>query len=134
MRNDFMKIATTSERLKVAMEIRQKRQADLAKITGIDKGAISHYLSGSYEPKDKAIHKLARALDVYEMWLWGYDVPMERLEEQKNSDAKIDIASRLYDDSLFFEAVKLLDKLNPEQLKKITELMELFDKESSYEI
>lgn len=130
MANDFIKVATASERIKIAMDNRQKKQADIVKMTGLDKGTISHYIAGDYEPKDKAIHKLAKALDVSEMWLWGYDIPMERTVEQKKSDAQIDIASRLYNDVEFYNAVSLLDKLNPEQFKKITELMELFCKEA----
>lgn len=72
------KVAPTSMRLKEAMELRQKKQIDLVNETGIDKGSISHYLSGRYEPKKEAISKLANFLNVSEMWLWGYDVPMEK--------------------------------------------------------
>ena len=125
---------TTADRLKFAMKIRGVKQVDLSKMTGIHKGSLSNYTSGRYEPKSEAINKLAKALNCSEMWLWGYDVPMERFEEQKKSDAQIDIADRLYNDASFYEAVSLLDKLDPEQFKKITELMQLFCKETSDKI
>ena len=80
---DNKRNSTTPERLREAMAVADKKQADLARETGLDKGAISSYLSGRYEPKSKAIAALARALDVSEMWLWGYNVPKERSAEQK---------------------------------------------------
>ena len=55
-------------------------------------------------------------------------------DDQKISDAKLDIAIRIDEDDVFFEAVQLLDKLNSEQLQKITDLMQLFCKETPNEI
>ena len=65
------------ERLKLALEDKQLRQADLAKRTGIDRSMISSYLSGRYKPSSDNIHKIAVALDISEGWLLGYDVPWE---------------------------------------------------------
>lgn len=78
MENDFVRTATASERIKEAMIIRGKKQIDLVNGTGIDKGSISSYISGRYEPKNEALCKIANVLSVNEMWLWGYDAPMER--------------------------------------------------------
>lgn len=86
MSTKFQQVAPTSERLKEAMTLRGKKQVDLARETGIDKGSISHYLSGRYEPKQEAVNKLAISLGVSEMWLWGYDVPMERQKESSPSE------------------------------------------------
>lgn len=71
------KVATVSERLQVIMEKRDIKQADLARMTGISRGAISNYALGRYEPKSEIIRKLAGALNCSYMWLWGYDVPMD---------------------------------------------------------
>lgn len=70
--------STTPERMKVALAHAKMKQAELCQRTGLDKGAVSSYISGKYEPKSDAINKMAIALNVNEMWLWGYDVPMER--------------------------------------------------------
>ena len=78
---NWSKTSSTSKRLKEAMQIRQMKQADLSRATGLAKGGISNYVTGRYEPKSDVISKLAKALNCSEMWLWGYDVPMER---QKN--------------------------------------------------
>lgn len=72
------RVATSSARLKEAMFRANKTQADLVRETGLSKSTLSRYLSGSFEPKQNAITKLASSLDVSEMWLWGYDVPMEK--------------------------------------------------------
>lgn len=70
-------MSKTSDRLKEAMRIRDMKQVDLLARTGINKGAMSSYLAGRYEPKQKNLHALARALNVSEDWLMGLDVPME---------------------------------------------------------
>ena len=72
----WVKNATTSTRLQKIMEKKNIKQADLARMTGISRGAISNYVLGRYEPKSDIINKLAKALNCSEMWLWGYDVPM----------------------------------------------------------
>ena len=82
--NKWNKIATTPERIKEALKNANMKQVELSNATGLDKGAISCYISGKYEPKSDAINKMAIALNVNEMWLWGYDVPMER--EKKTPD------------------------------------------------
>jgi len=79
------KVTTTASRIKEAMRAAGKKQADLMRETGLDRSAISNYVAGRYEPKQKAINKLAIALDVSEMWLWGYDVPMTRTTTQKRT-------------------------------------------------
>jgi transcriptional regulator with XRE-family HTH domain len=103
--------APVSERLRDAMLEAGKRQADLARETGIDKGALSSYLSGKYEPKQKAIAALSRALGVSEMWLWGYDVPKVRTAEQKKNDTLVDVVSKLRNDPDFFDVVAQLAEL-----------------------
>ena len=76
---NWTKISSTSERLQEAMRSAHMKQADLARATGLSKGGISNYVTGRYEPKSDIISKLAKALGVSEMWLWGYDVPKERV-------------------------------------------------------
>ena len=69
---------TISERLKEALHIRHMKAIELSRLTGIDRGSISCYASGKYEPKQKAIYLMAKALNVSEAWLMGYDVDMFR--------------------------------------------------------
>lgn len=120
---NIKKISTTKERLREAMTAAGKKQVDLVNETGLQKSAISRYLSGEYEPKQDAVYLIARALDVSEMWLWGYDVPMERPPEQKKSDQLAELIDKLRADSDFFEAVVLLSKLSTEQYESVKLLM-----------
>jgi len=99
-------------RLKKAMDAAGKKQADLVRETGLDRGAISSYLSGKYEPKQKAIYKLASALDVSENWLMGYDVPMERSQESKKNDQLAKLIVRLRTDENFYNMVVALDSVS----------------------
>ena len=88
----WKKTSTTSARLQEAMQSAQMKQADLARATGLGKGGISNYVTGRYEPKSDVISKLAKALGVSEMWLWGYDVPKERTENKKSSPTEADLS------------------------------------------
>lgn len=78
--SECKKVATVGARLKEAMQIRGMKQVDLVNITGIAKGTISNYINGKYEPKAPAIVKLAQALNCSEMWVMGFDVPIDRYE------------------------------------------------------
>ena len=100
-----------------------KKQADLVRETGLDRGAISSYLSGKYEPKQKALGLLAIALDVNEMWLFGYDVPRARTIEQKKNDAIVGVVSRLRKDADFFEVVSILAELPAEQYASVKTIL-----------
>ena len=116
--------ASVAERLKEAMEAKGMKQIDVVNASGIDRGALSCYLSGKYEPKQLAINKLAAVLDVSEMWLWGYDVPKERSQEQKNNDILADIIVRARTDEQFFEIIKALYGLDADKLTGISEFMQ----------
>ena len=70
-------------RIRQGMELRGMKAVDLVQATGIGKSAISQYISGKYAPKQTATHLIAKALNVSEAWLMGYDVPIERIEEVK---------------------------------------------------
>lgn len=67
-----------ANRLNKAMKIRNIKAVELSEKANIPKSAISQYLSGLYEAKQKSIFKLASVLNVSEGWLMGLDVPMER--------------------------------------------------------
>ena len=92
--------ASTSERLKTAMKLKNLKQADLVRSTGIDKGSISLYVSGKYSPKGDKLYKLAMALDVSSAWLSGFNVPMNNSEINEPSNIDI-ISEKLYSIPLY---------------------------------
>lgn len=120
MENKLESIAT---RLRKAMDAKGKKQADLMRETGLDRGAISSYLSGKYEPKQKAIYKLSQALDVSEAWLLGYEVPMERSLESKRNDQLAKLIVRLRSDEGFYNTVVALADLEEAQYRSIEQLV-----------
>ena len=70
--------ANFKDRLQEAMRLRDVTAAELSRKTGLSKAQLSQYVNGTYEAKQLALHKLAVALNVSEVWLMGYDVPCER--------------------------------------------------------
>lgn len=70
--------ASCGDRIKRALYIRGMKQSELCQATKIPKSAISQYISGAFEPKQDRIYIIAKALNVSEAWLMGFDVPMER--------------------------------------------------------
>jgi transcriptional regulator with XRE-family HTH domain len=112
-----------AQRIRKAMDAKGKKQADLVRETGLDRGAISSYLSGKYEPKQKAIYKLSQALDVSEAWLLGYEVPMERSTESKKNDQLAKLVVKLRTDEAFYNTVVALAELDESQHEAIRQLV-----------
>lgn len=121
--NNYEKVARTADRLREALADAGKKQADLARETGLDTGLISRYMAGTYEPKQRGIAALAQALAVSEMWLWGYDVPMARTAEQKKNDDLVQVIAKLRKDPDFFEVVSILASLQPAEYASIKQLV-----------
>lgn len=80
--------STLSERLSYALAQKKIKQIDLCKRLNITKGAMCHYIKGDYEPRQDRIDEIAKALNVNEAWLMGYDVPMERFDLQLFGETK----------------------------------------------
>lgn len=122
------RVATTPARLKEAMRLAGKKQIDLARETGLSHSTISRYLSGAVEPRQNATHKLAIALGVVELWLWGYDVPMNRTEEQKKNDSLAQVVVKLRKDPDFFEVVSILAGLDQADYASVKHLLQAISK------
>ena len=120
---EMERIATTPERLQEAMDAINKKQIDLAKETGLSHSTISRYLSGRVEPRQEAIIKLAKVLNVSEWWLYGYNVPMDRSPEAKKNDAMVSVVARMRKDPEFFDVVSMLAELPADQYASIKQLI-----------
>ena len=116
--------AELKDRLKHAMEIREKKASDLSKDLGIPKSALSQYLSGNRTIKDSGrLGFIARYLGVSEAWLMGFDVPMERPLEQRENDELADLVERLKRDKAFRNFVSKADKLTASQIEGIIKII-----------
>lgn len=80
-----------ADRLALAINKKGLSQSDIADTLNINRGALSSYLSGRYEPRSDTINKLANFLGVSPAWLAGFDVPMEREGARISSFSDISI-------------------------------------------
>lgn len=124
----YERVASTKDRLTEAMKNTGKKQADLVRDTGLNRSTVSRYLAGEVEPRQDAAYKLALALDVSEMWLWGYDVPMGRTAEQKKNDDLVKIIAQMRRDPKFFGIVSQLAELPTEQYDSLTTIISALGK------
>lgn len=108
-------MATTSERLKEIISIRNVKQAEIVEHTGINKGALSCYISGKYLPKQDNVFKLARFFQVNPAWLMGLDVPMETNAQKASRELSKQLQS-------------LSDFLNTHEFDQLKYLYEKYDK------
>ena len=70
------KVATIQDRLNEALSVRNMSQSDLGRATGLIRSCINKYSKGIAIPSLERLHQMSLALDVCEVWLLGYDVPM----------------------------------------------------------
>lgn len=75
-----------ANRLSKALLIRNMKPIDLAKTSGINKATISQYLSGRYEAKQTNIYILAKALNINEAWLMGFDTNIDRIPDNERTE------------------------------------------------
>lgn len=69
---------TFSNRLKQILKIRNMKQVELCEKTHLSSGLINKYIKGKAVAKQDKLSLLADALDTNEVWLMGYNVPMDK--------------------------------------------------------
>ena len=74
------KPSTFAKRLRELLDYTGWTQTKLAAETGISKSSINHYLKGDWEGKQDAVFAIARAANVSEAWLMGFDVCRDRFD------------------------------------------------------
>ena len=103
-------------------------QEELAKKLGYkSKSTINKIELGINDIPQSKIVQFADALDTTASFLMGWTEATP--EEIKNSDTIADITDRLFKDSDYMEAVKLLNELDQKQIIRAKELLNLFFKE-----
>lgn len=114
-----------SNRIKEGLTCRDMKQTDLVNISGISKGALSSYISGTYEPKQRNIYKIAKALDVNEAWLMGFDVPMERDYQNTLDEQLAYISGKILNtnNTLLKETILRICDLDEKHLKMINDIL-----------
>lgn len=77
-----------SVRLKIAMENMNLSAIELSRKTNINRSIISQWLKGQYKAKQDKLTILSDVLNVSEVWLMGYDVPMKKTTPKNNVSAE----------------------------------------------
>ena len=118
-----------ANRLYEALNIRGMKQIELAQKCGIGKSSISQWLSGRSKPNSENVYKLAKALDVEEAWLMGYEnIPMKRTPEaeriaqsltleQQMSEMMLNKVIELFHSLEFNQQVHLFEVIRKEEQK-----------------
>ena len=121
-------------RLKEALKRNQMSQSKLSDLTGISNAAISEYISGKYEHSRSRISEVSDILKVSEVWLMGYDVPMEKetlkKETQKSKTDEIVLTPEqeaelqyiIEHNMLFFKR----NKMDEDDAKKLADILREF--------
>ena len=120
------KVAKLKDRLREALTLREKKAVDLSRDLDISQSALSQYLNGSSKriPTDR-FEAICEYLDVSEPWMLGYDVPMERITQEKN-DIMADVVLRMRTDLDYYIIAASALKLNRSQLVTVRNLLTTF--------
>lgn len=115
-------------RIEEALNLRGLKAVELVEKSGVKKSSLSSYISQRYQPKQKALLAMARALEVSELWLAGYDVPMERPAEQIKADELVLLIHRLRNNEELKALCMSLSNLNEAQISIIKSMVKEFSK------
>lgn len=115
--------ARLQDRLGEAISDAGMRPIELSEKTGIPKSMLSYYLNGKTKPKADRLHIIAKALNVSEAWLLGFDVPKYRTDEQKKNDQLAQLIVRMRSDNDFYTMVAALAELDESQYQSIRQLV-----------
>ena len=107
-----------SARIRKALSARNMTQTELCARAKISKSSLSEWLSGKHEPKQDKVFILAQALGVDPVWLWGYDVPMEKKEEPAAKKGSPDESTLTEGEKLMLELFRRIpEDRQPEALE-----------------
>jgi len=120
-----------SKNLKHYIEKSGKDRRELAETWGFPYSTVTDWINGKKYPRIDRIEVMADYFGILKS-----DLIEEKMtvEQQKNSDAIIDITDRLFKDDDFCFVVDSLNQLSPEQFIRAKELLSLFFKESFNEV
>ena len=111
------------ERIKEALIARDMTASDLARKSGLNKGAISKYLKGDVIPKQTAIGQMAEALHVSPSWLMGYDVPMESQSQRIKADLEKRLNTELLNAQNYAKLIGYYEALLESQKEKMDNML-----------
>lgn len=131
------KISSTSARLKEILKEKNLRQVDLLRLCQpycekygkkIGKSDVAQYVSGQVEPRQDKLTILAKALNVTEVWLLGYNLPKDKYDllqlSTENDKTSIDKQIEQRYGASTLKCITLYTKLDDTDKNRTLERME----------
>lgn len=122
---------TRKNRISEALTMKGWKQVDLSERTGIPKNSINAWVKQKYQPRQKPLMKMAQVFSVSEMWLAGYDVPMERPAAQKKSDELTQLIIEIKEDEDLKDLFSSICSLTDDQRTTIKSMVNELSKVNS---
>ena len=115
------RVESCGKRISEALRIKGMKQYELCKLANVPKSSLSLYLSGAYEPKQDRVYDMAKALNVNEAWLMGYDVPMERqVKKSSPTEAELSEGEKMW--------LELYHRVSDDTRDTLIKMMNSFDR------
>ena len=131
------KVCSSNDRIRQLLDHFQINQTEFCKKTGINKSALSNYLSGNRLPRQDQLYKIADSFEISAAWLMGYNVPMSNdrtnvVFTNNIGDTKPSLVLYGHDERvmLYAKLLEMSESCTTEQIKAIVETMRSF-KESN---
>lgn len=118
-------------RIAEALSIMGWKQIDLVERTGIPKNSVNAWVNQKYQPKQNSLMKMAQVFGVSEMWLAGYDVPMERPAAQKKADELTQLIFEMKENEDLKDLFSSICSLNDNQRNTIKSMVNELSKANS---
>ena len=123
-----MKEYERKNRIKEALILRNMKQVELAKRTGFSETMVSSWTKHRWQPKQIAIYKMAKVLNVSEMWLAGYDTQIERPVEQLKMDELTALIHILRNNERMTDLCNNISNLSEENFEVVEKLVKQLNK------
>lgn len=126
-KNEQINYETSCNRIATTQNSRRKKRKNASGNCAGNRhkqGIVIAILKRRLRPEINGTYKLALALDVSDMWLEGYDVPMERSQKQKEIDFKNNLYKKIAQDMELLKTISQYYNLPEEKQKTIRDLVD----------
>ena len=103
------RISNFQKRLVYLLDKFNYSQSEVVKRTGLNKGIVSRYVSGTALPKMETLNLIARAFFVNPLWLMGYDVDMYNADGHSESYEKLKDLNEKLSDEQRIKVIEMID-------------------------
>lgn len=121
-----MRVDTCAERIRKGLEIRNMKAIELCRKTGIPKSAMSQYINNKFEPRQDRVYLIAKALNVSEAWLMGYNVDIAPINNEKEIIEDNDKLKDITLDDFTYAIYNEMKELSEEDKKALLDMAKIF--------